>query len=167
MRMTRSWSISSTDVSAAQEHNRLVLREALATALRVTGAPMGNAQLFDPVTRDLRISVQRGFHHPFLSFFRRVETVADASSCGAAAQLQLPVYVPDVHTSPLFVGTTALEVLQDAGVSAVASVPVFSPTGDLIGMISTHHTWTTAWSGDLRAELHHLSRTAGRLTRVP
>ncbi|MEV3854128.1 GAF domain-containing protein [Streptomyces sp. NPDC050095] len=79
---------------------------------------------------------------------------------GSAATVRLRRGHSRVST---FVGTTALEVLQDAEVSAVASLPVISLTGDLVGMISTHHTRPTTWSREMREELTHLSRTAGQL----
>lgn len=154
-----------TAAAATRERNQRVLREALTAALRATGAPMGNAQLLDPASGDLRIAVQRGFHQPFLSYFRRVSAVGHGSSCGAAAQQQRPVFVEDIRTSPLFVGTTALEVLQDAGVQAVASLPVITPGGELAGMISIHCARSTLWTPEVRDELRHVGHAAGQLAR--
>ncbi|MGY0020586.1 STAS domain-containing protein [Streptomyces sp. YJ-C3] len=150
---------------AVQERNRLVLQEALAAALRVIGAPMGNAQLLDPASRTLRIAAQRGFHPPFLSFFHSVQLNGKGSACGAAARQQHPVFVEDVRTSPLFVGTTAAEVLQDAGVHAVASLPVVTPAGTLIGMLSTHCAKPTVWTPDAQRELAYVIQVAGRMVR--
>ncbi|WP_420037280.1 GAF domain-containing protein [Streptomyces sp. cg28] len=149
----------------AQSRNRLVMREALAAALRVTGAPMGNAQLLDPASLSLRITTQRGFHQPFLDFFRRVESTAHGSSCGAAAERRSAVFVEDVRRSGLFVGTPAAEVLEDAGVRAVASLPVLSAAGDLAGMFSTHFARPTVWTADVRRELAYVAESAGRLIR--
>ncbi|MFE6887245.1 GAF domain-containing protein [Streptomyces sp. NPDC057694] len=149
----------------AQSRNRLVMREALAAALRVTGAPMGNAQLLDPDSQSLRITDQRGFHQPFLHFFRRVEAKAHGSTCGAAAEQRRAVYVEDVRVSPLFVGTPAAEVLKDAGVYAVASLPVLSASGDLAGMLSTHFSRPTTWTPEVRRELEYVAEAAGRLIR--
>lgn len=150
---------------AAQRRNRAVMAQALAAALRVTGAPMGNAQLVDPVAGVLRIVVQQGFRRPFLSFF---ETVDDRdSACGAAAQDRRGIYLPEVADSPVFAGTPALEVLDEAGVRAVASVPVLTPAGLLIGVVSTHHRHPTLYSLDQRRELEHLARSAGHLALPP
>lgn len=150
---------------AVQERNRTVLREGLATAMRVTGAPMGNAQVLDSASGSLRIAVQQGFQNPFLSFFRTVEVEVDGSACGAAARQQRPVFVADVRSSPLFAGTAASEVLQDAGVRAVASLPVLAPTGALMGMVSTHCTKPTVWTPELRHELRYVVQAVGRLVR--
>ncbi|MEU6843827.1 GAF domain-containing protein [Streptomyces sp. NPDC046716] len=149
----------------AQSRNRLVMREALAAALRVTGAPMGNAQLLDSASRSLRITTQRGFHQPFLDFFRRVETTAHGSACGAAAERRDAVYVEDVRVCELFVGTPAAEVLEEAGVRAVASLPVLSAAGDLAGMFSTHFARPTVWTPEVRRELAYVAEAAGRLIR--
>ncbi|MER5948549.1 GAF domain-containing protein [Streptomyces sp. NPDC001904] len=149
----------------AESRNRLVMREALAAALRVTGAPMGNAQLLDSTSQSLRITTQRGFHQPFLDFFRRVETRAHGSACGAAAEQRSAVYVEDVRVSELFVGTPAAEVLRDAGVQAVASLPVMTVAGDLAGMLSTHFARPTVWTPEVRRELGYVAEAAGRLIR--
>ncbi|MEV5977422.1 GAF domain-containing protein [Streptomyces sp. NPDC052114] len=166
--------------AAAQGRNERVLREALATALRATGAPMGNAQILDTASTGLHIAVQRGFRQPFLSFFRHVEVgggnggeatgsgreaIGHGSSCGLAAQRQSPIFVEDVRASPLFVGTTALDVLQDAGVRAVASLPVVNAAQELTGMISTHHARPMAWTPEVREELRHVARAAGQLAQ--
>src|SRR5262249_1889794 len=42
-------------------------------------------------------------------------------------------------TSPIFVGTDALQVQLDAGVRAVQSTPILTRSGELRGMISTHY----------------------------
>ncbi|MCF3121799.1 GAF domain-containing protein [Streptomyces arenae] len=157
---------------AAQGRNQRVLREALARALHATGAPMGNAQILDPTSDGLHITVQRGFRQPFLSFFRHVQVsgheepaAGHGSSCGLAAQEQSPIFVEDVRSSPLFVGTTALDVLQDAGVFAVASLPVLNAANELTGMISTHHARPLTWTPEAREELKHVARAAGQLAQ--
>jgi anti-anti-sigma factor len=161
-RLARTWAPAPM---AHQGRNKAFMAQALAAALRVTGAPMGNAQLVDPATGVLRIVVQQGFRRPFLSFF---ETVDDRdSACGAAAQDRQGIYVPEVAASPVFAGTPALEVLGEAGVGAVVSVPVLTPSGLLIGVLSTHHHRPTFCSLDQRRELEHLARAAGRLVLPP
>ncbi|MFD6284738.1 GAF domain-containing protein [Streptomyces sp. NPDC060205] len=145
------------------ERNAVVLGEALAAALRVTGAPMGNVQFLDPVSDTLRITAQRGFHHPFLRFFRSVQVAGHGSACGAAAREHRPVFVEDVRDSPLFVGTSAGDVLHDAGVRAVASLPVTTPRGELAGMLSVHRADPTVWGTETRRELEYVIQAADRL----
>ncbi|MFE7074717.1 GAF domain-containing protein [Streptomyces sp. NPDC057620] len=163
LRIAETTGVSSS--RADVERNEVVLRQALATALRVTGAPMGNVQFLDPASDTLRISAQRGFHHPFLSFFRSVEVAGHGSACGAAAQRQRPVFVEDVRASPLFVGTAAGDVLDDAGVRSVASLPVMTPGGELVGMLSVHRAEPTVWAAEARRELSYVVQAADRLAR--
>jgi PAS domain S-box-containing protein len=59
-------------------------------------------------------------------------------ACGVALQRGERVIVEDVTTSPIFVGTPALEVQLKAGVRAVQSTPLTSRTGKALGMFSTH-----------------------------
>ncbi|MER5884049.1 STAS domain-containing protein [Streptomyces sp. NPDC001941] len=137
-----------------------LLREALGHALRLTGAPMGNAQLLDPEAGTLRIVAQHGFHRPFLSYF---ETVEDReSACGVAALDRTALYVEDVRSSAVFqTGAPALDVLTEAGVGAVCSLPVAAPGGPLVGVVSVHHARPDAWDGELRRTLESLARATG------
>ncbi|MFE6161656.1 STAS domain-containing protein [Streptomyces sp. NPDC056486] len=135
-----------------------VVSAALSAAFEITGAPMGNAQLYDPESRALRIVAQQGFRHPFLTFF---ETVADQeTACGLAAQERTPVLVEEVATCPFFLGTPALDVLEEAGVGACASVPITSEDGALIGVVSTHHEQARQWTDEQRHALEGLTRAA-------
>lgn len=134
---------------------------AIDAAMRIDRADMANAQLFDPQTRSLRIVAQHGFKHNFLEFFEIVDD--DESACGTALNNGRSVWVPDTTRSTIFAGTPALDVMLDAGSRAVASVPVVSPSGSLIAMISTHHNHRPAWTNERRLKLEQLARSTGRL----
>ncbi|WP_405652037.1 GAF domain-containing protein [Streptomyces sp. RK9] len=151
--------LATAPLSASEQALRLsVVSAALSAAFEITGAPMGNAQVHDPAGGVLRIVAQRGFHHPFLTFF---ETVADReTACGVAAQDRKPVLVEEVTASPVFLGTPALDVLEEAGVGACASVPITSGDGALIGVVSTHHAQATEWTDEQRRALEGLARAA-------
>jgi GAF domain-containing protein len=85
----------------------------------------------------LKIVAQRGFDAPFLDFFkRRSEGEATGST---ALQLGTRVIVEDVTTSPIFVGTKALDVMLAANVRAAQSTPLVSRTGRILGIFSTHY----------------------------
>ncbi|MFD9905742.1 GAF domain-containing protein [Streptomyces sp. NPDC059063] len=140
-------------------HAHELLRDALSLALRLTDAPMGNAQLCDPDAGVLRIVAQQGFHRPFLSYF---ETVEDReSACGIAAQEQRGVFVEEVRSSPVFLGTPAQDVLEEANVAAVASLPVAAPDGTLVGVISVHLPRPAHWTAEQRRTLESLARATG------
>lgn len=137
-----------------------VLEETLNAALRRAEADMANAQLLDPTSGTLRIAAQRGFTRRFLDFFEVVER-AD-SACGAALAERQPVWVDDVANSPIFADTPAREVVLDAGVRAVASVPVLTPAGELLAVVSVHRRRAGQWTAGQRDELDRISRAVGQ-----
>ena len=117
-----------------QDRLESILRAAIAS----TGADMGNIQILDGREEALRIRAQWGFQQPFLDFFASVHDER-GSSCGAALKSAQRVIVDDVSQSEIFAGTTALEVLLDAGVQACQSTPLITPTGKVVGMLNTHY----------------------------
>lgn len=148
-------------VIAADRDVVAICTAAIDSAMRLDRADMGNAQLFDPHTRSLRIIAQDGFNREFLEFFEIVDD--DDSACGSALNSRRSVWVPDTATSPIFAGAPALDVMLDAGSRAVASVPVISPRGRLTAMISTHHKHRPAWTDDHKLKLEQLACRTGRL----
>jgi anti-anti-sigma factor len=136
----------------------------VASAVRIGGATMGNAQVVDPATGTLRIAAQHGFRRPFLDFFETVH--GQESACGAAMAAGEPVWVADVATSPIFAGTPAWEVMLEAGCHAVASVPVLARDGSVTAMISTHRRRPTTWTDDQKSQLKALAASAGELLAV-
>lgn len=138
-----------------------VLKAAIERAMLIDGAQKANAQLLDPNSGGLRIVAHSGFKARFLDFFAVVEDTE--SACGSALAAGTPVWVPDTTRSPIFAGTPALEVMLDAGSRAVASVPVTSPNGRLMGMISTHHSRPVSWTDRHRNGLQSLANSTGRL----
>lgn len=133
----------------------------VASAIRASGAAMGNAQVVDPATGALRIVAQHGFRRPFLDFFQTVRD--EDSACGAALAAGQPVWVSYVATSEVFAGTPALDVMLEAGSQAVASVPVLGSDGSVIAMISTHHRQPTTWTDDQKRQLEALAASTGWL----
>jgi len=116
-----------------------------------TGTDLGNIQVFDRQKKSLRIKAQIGFKSPFLDFFASVHD-ARGASCGAALKTAERIIVEDVRQSEIFAGTTALQVLLDAGVQSCQSTPLIGPAGELVGMLNTHYRepWRPS-NRDLRA----------------
>ena len=112
------------------------LLEIVDAAIAITGSDMGNIQLYEKASGTLEIAASRGFDPAFLEYF---ETVHNGAACGAAMQAGKRVVVEDVSNSPIFAGTSALDVMLAAGVHAVQSTPLFGRSGRLVGMISTHY----------------------------
>jgi PAS domain S-box-containing protein len=109
----------------------------LDAAMTVTGADKSNIQLVEAATGELLIAAQRGFAAPFLSFFARVGS-DEGTACAAALRVAEPVIVEDVEESVVFRGDPSLAVLRTADVRAVASFPLVSSAGGVLGMISVH-----------------------------
>jgi len=107
----------------------------LSIALGLHGTGMGNIQLLEPGTNNLRIIAQRGFGLDFLDHFAAVNT-QNGSACGRAMLNRKPVMIPDVKTDPLFV--LHLAIAEAAGFRAVQSTPLSSRDGAFLGVLSTH-----------------------------
>ena len=133
-----------------------VLADAVEHAVALDGAPRGSAQLVDPDTGALRLIAAPGFSKAFRSYF---DTVHDhvGTSCGTAAEAGCVVAVPDVCTSPIFLGTPSLDVMVDDAARACISIPV-SVGGTLVGMLSSHHEQRRDWDDGARRALEDLAR---------
>ena len=111
-----------------------VLRDVLNESMELQHADFGNVQLFSPVTRSLEIVAQKGFRDDFLSHFG---TVSDTdSACGRALQQSNRVIIEDVLIDESF--APHRRIAASAGFRAVQSTPLFSRSGEPLGMISTH-----------------------------
>jgi len=114
------------------------------TAVVIMQADKGTLQLLEGET--LRIVAHYGHQPAFLEFFSAAENVA--SVCGEATRRGERVIVGDVETSPLFVGTSSLQVLHNAGVRSVQSTPLISHTGQLLGILTTQWSRTNVPDND-------------------
>jgi PAS domain S-box-containing protein len=111
------------------------LNEVLDAAIALLGSAFGNVQLHDPKSGTLEMVAHRGFGPDFLDHFRTVRT-DDEAACGRAMRGGERVVIEDVQTDPAF--EPHREVAAAAGYRAVQSTPLWSRTGELLGMLSTH-----------------------------
>ena len=114
-----------------------LLSEVVEAAISITKADMGNVQLLDSDSGSLKIVASRGLNKHFLDVFNNVRE--GQSVCGTSLEKRKRVIVEDVTKSPIFENTPLLEVVLAAGALAVQSTPLFSRTGTLVGMLSTHY----------------------------
>jgi PAS domain S-box-containing protein len=133
--MVRLQEVSTRLVGAADATPLLL--DIVDAAVALTGADMGNIQLWDAQLGALRMEASLGFDGPFLERFDVVRD--DEAACGTAMRTSTRVVVEDVEESPIFVGTPALAALRAAGVRAVQSTPLVDRSGRLVGMLSTHY----------------------------
>lgn len=132
------------------------LLQVLDIAIGITGADMGTLQRFDERADCLRIAASRGFSSEALTLFGVVRRDT-ATSCAAALTRRMRVFVGDVSTSYLFVGTLELDMLRAGGIAAVHSTPLISSNGHLWGVLSTHFREPQIESGFDHAPLDRLA----------
>ncbi len=113
------------------------LNALLDTALACMNTTMGSVQLVDQDQGGLRLERQRGLTEDFVDFFGHVD--GEDTVCGLALRKGERVVVADVTTDPACAGTEAGEVLRAAGACALQCTPITTPTGQVVGMVSTHH----------------------------
>ncbi len=140
--------------SKAAEPVSLPLPELLHRAIEVTCADFGNIQLYDPLTRCLRIVTHNGFDTTFLDYFAEV-TAGPGTSCGAAMRQNCRVVVLDVESDPIFCKTESGDVLLQSNVRSVQSTPIVTRAGTLVGVVSTHYRHA---SGPSRHALERLDK---------
>jgi len=112
-----------------------VLIEIVDAAVAIAHADFGGIQLVN-AGGDLEIVIQRGFPDWWVQFWNTAS--AGHGTCGKALETRQRVIVEDVESSPVFVGTQALEIQRRAGVRAVQSTPLVGRSGKLLGVLSTH-----------------------------
>jgi GAF domain-containing protein len=103
----------------------------------LAGADMGTLQRFDEGADCLKLVASRGLSSEAQRFFGVVRRDT-STSCAAALTRRMRVFVENVSTSYLFVGTRELEVLLADGVAAIQSTPLISSNGRLWGVLSTY-----------------------------
>ena len=128
------------------------LLQVLDIVLGLTGADMGTLQRFDERSDCLRIVASRGFSSEALNFFAIVRRDTN-TTCAAALTRRMRVFVEDVSTSYLFVGTRALDMLRASGIVAVQSTPLISSNGHFWGVVTAHFQKTQVESESDHAPL--------------
>jgi PAS domain S-box-containing protein len=111
-----------------------LLEEVLDATIALLNADFGNIQLYNTEAEALEIVVHRGFQQDFLDYFSSVDE--DDAVCGLALKLRGPVIVEDVQTDPGF--ASHRQIAASAGFRAVLSMPLFSRSGEPLGMLSAH-----------------------------
>lgn len=123
----------STRLLATTELQQL-LEEILDATIELLHADFGNVQLCNPQSKALEIVAQRGFKQDFLDYFSSVHE--NSAACGRVMQHHRRVIIDDVETDPGF--APHRQIAASAGFRAVQFTPLFSRSGEPLGMISTH-----------------------------
>src|SRR5688572_9378951 len=123
----------STRLLASTELQPL-LEEILEATIELLNADFGNLQLFNQQSQALKIVAQRGFQQDFLDHFGNVNE--ESAACGRAMRQGVRVIIEDVKSDPGF--APHRHIAASAGFRAVQSTPLFSRSGEVLGMISSH-----------------------------
>jgi PAS domain S-box-containing protein len=111
-----------------------LLEEVLNATIALQSADFGDLQLYNERTQALEIVAQRGFGQDFLNHFSAVNE--SGAACGRALKRAERVIIEDVLTDPDFAPHRAIAAC--AGFRAIQSTPLFSRSGEPLGIVSTH-----------------------------
>ncbi len=134
-RMARLHEIS-TRLAGSDDLSSL-LAAIVEASIEITGADMGSIQLLDEKGA-LKIAAHSGLGRQFLDYFGSVSKGVHIV-CGLAMVDCRRMIVDDVLENALFRDNPARDVLMAAGVRAFQTTPLFSRTGDIVGMFTTHY----------------------------
>ncbi|WP_434113442.1 PAS domain S-box protein [Methylocaldum sp. GT1TLB] len=87
---------------------------------------------------ELRLLAFRGFNPQAAKFWEWVSADSSDSTCGAALRTGRRVIAPDLENCDFMQGTEDLATYLQTGIHACQTTPLFSRSGKLVGMISTH-----------------------------
>jgi anti-anti-sigma factor len=119
-----------------RQNRTAVLDAFLRTALAWMDAGAGDIQLATIPSGALGLETSEGLPPELADLFADDGAVA---SCLVALDRRTRVVVADVATDPLFADSTARQKLLDAGIRAIQSTPLITPSGWCAGIVSTYH----------------------------
>jgi PAS domain S-box-containing protein len=109
----------------------------LDAAVAIMRSDFASIQMFYPKRGALRLLAHRGFEPTAAASWEWVRP-GSGTSCSLALATGHRTIVPDVALSDFMTGTKDLETFRREGIRAMQSTPLFSRTGRLLGMITTH-----------------------------
>ena len=115
-------------------------------ALTIMQSRSASLQVYDAERGDLRFLSARGFDDEAMAHWQSVSSNPTIS--GRALRTGERVMVPDIEHEPQF-GMEDVAAFRRFGIRAVQTTPLFSRTGALLGMLSTH--WTSPHQPSERA----------------
>lgn len=136
------------------------LLEVLEEAMSVDEAACGKIRVYNPQTRALEITAQRGFSEDFVQSFRAVDADEELA-CARAFRLRRRVAVPNVSTDPH--STPYREPARAEGFKALQATPLIAPDGRVVGTLSTHFPRVHMPSASAALVLDYLSVKAATL----
>ena len=86
----------------------------------------------------LQLLATHGFSQEAIEFWEWVEVESGASTCSESLRTGKRIIVTNVETCDFMQGTEDREVYLRTGIYAVQTTPLYSRSGKMLGMISTH-----------------------------
>lgn len=86
----------------------------------------------------LQLLATHGFSQEAIEFWEWVEVESGASTCGESLRTGKRIIATNVETCDFMQGTEDREVYLKTGIHAVQTTPLYSRSGKMLGMISTH-----------------------------
>jgi len=123
-------------------------------AVAIMGSKCATVQLLYPEPGSvgkLRIAACHGFTPEAEKYWEWIYHYT-GSSCGEVLRTRRRVIVPDYRTCDFMQGAPTLAVFLEGGIVAAQSTPLYSATGKLLGMISTH------WGAPYTPTQHQLDK---------
>ena len=119
------------------EANRLEgpLGAILDAAIELIGADFGSIQLYDEVSRTLRLVAHQGFPKSFLDSSAKVDS-ASGGACGVALAKCDRVVIEDVEREPA--SAQRQDEARAAGYRAVVAAPLCATSGKMVGVLAMH-----------------------------
>jgi len=112
----------------------------LDTAVTILAADFASIQMLD-VNRgpmgELQLLGHRGFTEEAARFWEWV-CPGSESACGKALSTRQRVIIPDIRDCEFLAGSADRDILMQTGIRAVQTTPLYSRSGTLLGMLSTH-----------------------------
>ena len=128
-----------TQLITAQGTGKL-LEEVLDAARAIVHADFAGIQMYYPergTSGELRLLSHRGFSPDAAKRWHWVGPFT-RTTCGEALRTGRRVVVPDVRQCDFMSGSEDLDGYAEGGICAAQSTPLFSRSGSLLGMVSTH-----------------------------
>jgi len=132
----------------------------LDAAVEITDAQRGCILVVDESTNSLQVLAEHGFEQGFLESFKGIYPYNN-TTCAIAWKTRERVTVEDVDASPLVCGTPDRDLYIQAGVRAVQSTPILAPSGEVLGVLSTHYGEPVRFEAETLKMLDMLARLAG------
>jgi len=120
-----------------KENMTSLFEEIIRAAVAVVEADKGAVQILNSEAGSLAVAAQVGFDS---SFIQRIGTVSGGRlASGAALQTRERIIVEDITKSSLYDHTPVREILLSDAIRSVQATPLLSRSGELLGVLSTHH----------------------------